>query len=130
MVAVSWPASGVLPRALDGLTPEQNRAAVLHDIEGWKERDLAEPAGLPLATAKSHLRRGRQALVTDLASDLLDGQLDADQAALVEAHLAGCATSPNLYLAAAAIDSHFSRRRELEPGGPGAISGQRAPRGL
>lgn len=66
----------------------------------------------------------------DLASDLLDGELDADEVALVEAHVAGCATCPNLYLALVAIHSHFSRLRELEPGGPGAIVGDRAPGGV
>ncbi|NNM96650.1 MAG: RNA polymerase sigma factor [Candidatus Dormibacteraeota bacterium] len=66
-VAVALEDARVLRRALSGLTPAQNRAVVLHDIEGWTEREIAELAGLPLATVKSHLRRGRQALVTALA---------------------------------------------------------------
>ena len=66
-VAVALEDSRTLWRALAGLTPEQNRAVILHDVEGWKEREIAELAGLPLATVKSHLRRGRQALVTVLA---------------------------------------------------------------
>lgn len=67
-VAVALEDSRNLEQALARLTPEQNRAVVLHDMEGWKEREIAELADLPLATVKSHLRRGRQALVTILAA--------------------------------------------------------------
>jgi RNA polymerase sigma-70 factor, ECF subfamily len=56
-----------LRSALASLTPDQRVAVVLHDVQGWKAREIAEDAGLPLATVKSHLRRGRQALVTLLA---------------------------------------------------------------
>jgi len=56
-----------LKRAIGSLTVEQRLAVVLHDLQGWKAREIAEDTGLPLATVKSHLRRGRQALVTVLA---------------------------------------------------------------
>jgi len=53
--------------ALASLTPDQRLAVVMHDLQGWKSREIAENSGLPLPTSKSHLRRGRQALVTLLA---------------------------------------------------------------
>ena len=56
-----------LKRALGLLTADQRMAVVMHDLHGWKARELAEDTGLALATVKSHLRRGRQALVTLLA---------------------------------------------------------------
>lgn len=56
-----------LKNALSSLSPDQRLAVVLHDLQGWKAREIAEDAGLPVATVKSHLRRGRQALVTLLA---------------------------------------------------------------
>ena len=56
-----------LKAALSELTPDQRTAVVLHDIEGLKAREIAADVGVPLATVKSHLRRGRQALVTILA---------------------------------------------------------------
>lgn len=56
-----------LKHALLALTPDQRLAVVLHDLQGWKASEIAEDSGLPLPTVKSHLRRGRQALVTLLA---------------------------------------------------------------
>jgi len=56
-----------LKGALASLTSDQRLAVVLHDLQGWKAREIAEDSGMPLATVKSHLRRGRQALVTLLA---------------------------------------------------------------
>jgi len=56
-----------LQKAIAALTPEQRLAVVLHDLQGWKAREIAADGGLPLATVKSHLRRGRQALVSLLA---------------------------------------------------------------
>ncbi len=56
-----------LTKALLSLTADQRLAVILHDLQGWKAREIAEESGLPLPTVKSHLRRGRQALVTLLA---------------------------------------------------------------
>jgi RNA polymerase sigma factor (sigma-70 family) len=56
-----------LKRALASLSADQRLAVILHDLQGWKAREIAEDTRLPLATVKSHLRRGRQALVTLLA---------------------------------------------------------------
>ena len=56
-----------LEAALASLTAEQRLAVVLHDLGGWRAREIAEQTGQPLPTVKSQLRRGRQALVTLLA---------------------------------------------------------------
>lgn len=53
--------------ALSNLTPEQRTAVVLHDLGGFKAREIADDLDMPLPTVKSHLRRGRQALVSLLA---------------------------------------------------------------
>lgn len=58
-----------LRSALDRLTPNQRMAVVLHDAEGWSSAEIAATAGLPLPTVKSHLRRGRMALVSMLGEE-------------------------------------------------------------
>ena len=100
---------------------------VLHDIEGWKVREIAELQDIGLPAAKQRLRRGRMALVTALAegherrkqlegvpmrcwdarqhvSDYLNGTLEPATAGLVESHLEACPTCPPLY--AALVDAH------------------------
>ena len=66
-VALALESGERLRGALASLTPDQRLAVVMHDLQGWKAREIAENSGLPLSTVKSHLRRGRQALVTLLA---------------------------------------------------------------
>lgn len=66
-VAVALESGERLRSALASLTPDQRLAVVMHDLQGWKAREIADNSGLPLPTVKSHLRRGRQALVTLLA---------------------------------------------------------------
>jgi RNA polymerase sigma-70 factor, ECF subfamily len=56
-----------LRAAIGHLTPEQRAAVVSHDLGGMTAREIAEDMRIPLPTVKSHLRRGRQALVTLLA---------------------------------------------------------------
>ncbi len=93
---------------------------LLHDVEGWTAREIAEATGAGLPATKQRLRRGRMAMVSELArnaerraaldgvplrcwdarrlvSDYLDGELDDSAAAGVEAHLASCPTCPPLY---------------------------------
>ena len=95
---------------------------VLHDVEGWTVREIAEVQSIGLPAAKQRLRRGRMALVTAMAegserrrqlsgvpmrcwdarqhvSDYMNETLDADTAATVEAHLEVCPTCPPLYAA-------------------------------
>lgn len=56
-----------LKHALASLTPDQRAAVVLHDLNGFKAREIADGTGVAVPTIKSHLRRGRQALVSLLA---------------------------------------------------------------
>jgi len=116
-----------LEDALVRLPFTHRTVVVLHDVEQWRVREIAELQQISLAAAKQRLRRGRMMLVSALAagaerrqqlegvpmrcwdarrqvSDYLDGLLDPTTAAGVEAHLAGCPTCPPLY--AALVDTH------------------------
>jgi RNA polymerase sigma-70 factor (ECF subfamily) len=43
--------------------PEQHREVVLlHDLEGWKHREIADRLGLPEGTVRSHLHHARRKL--------------------------------------------------------------------
>lgn len=102
-------------------------AVVLHDVEGWTVREIAETTDVSIAAAKQRLRRGRMSLVSALAegherrkrlegvpmrcwdarkhiSDYLDGTLEPNTAQIVESHLETCPTCPPLY--AALVDAH------------------------
>ena len=48
--------------ALEDLTPVQREVVLLHDLEGWKHREIAEQLGLPSGTVRSHLHFARKAL--------------------------------------------------------------------
>jgi RNA polymerase sigma-70 factor (ECF subfamily) len=69
-IAVASESHRSLGRALARLTADQKQAVVLHDLEGWSGGEIAEATGWPLGTVKSHLRRGRQNLVSMLAEEL------------------------------------------------------------
>jgi RNA polymerase sigma-70 factor (ECF subfamily) len=111
-------------------------AVVLHDVEQWKVREIAEIQGISLPAAKQRLRRGRMMLVAALAdgherrtilkevpmrcwdarkhvSDYLDGTLAEVTAHLVESHLASCPTCPPLY--AALVDAHAGLAEHRDP---------------
>ncbi len=102
-------------------------AVILHDVEGWTVREIAEVQDISLPAAKQRLRRGRMALVTALAqgherrkklegvpmrcwdarkyiSDYLDGTPEPAIAGRVRAHLEVCPTCPPLY--AALVGAH------------------------
>lgn len=68
-VVVSLEDGERLRQALASLTPDQRAAVVLHDLNGFKTREIADGIGVALPTVKSHLRRGRQALVSLLAEE-------------------------------------------------------------
>ena len=51
-----------LPRVLSELSQEDRDVIVLCDIEGMTQKAYAERLGLPLATAKSRVQRGRNKL--------------------------------------------------------------------
>ncbi len=68
-VAVAAESQRTLGLALAQLTADQKQAVVLHDLEGWTGAEIADATGWPLGTVKSHLRRGRQNLVSILAEE-------------------------------------------------------------
>ncbi len=52
----------VLHDALSELPDVQREIVLLHDLEGWKHREIAERLGLPSGTVRSHLHFARKAL--------------------------------------------------------------------
>ncbi len=48
--------------ALAQLTDVQREIVLLHDLEGWKHREIAERLDLPSGTVRSHLHFARKAL--------------------------------------------------------------------
>ncbi len=55
-----------LIRAMDHLTDVQREVLLLHDLEGWKHREIAERLDLPAGTVRSHLHFARKRLRTQL----------------------------------------------------------------
>ncbi|WP_423926164.1 RNA polymerase sigma factor [Candidatus Palauibacter sp.] len=49
----------VLSQALDQLPPGYRKVLVLHDVEGWTHRDIAESLGCSPGTSKSQLHKAR-----------------------------------------------------------------------
>ena len=111
-----------LREALVHLPQHYRSAVVLHDAEGWPATDVAAVLGISVPAAKQRIRRGRMMLVSALAhgkerrtanagvplscgeardqvSSYLDDELEPARRAVLEAHLAGCATCPPLYQA-------------------------------
>jgi RNA polymerase sigma-70 factor (ECF subfamily) len=54
-----------LSSALEGLPEVQREVVLLHDLEGWKHREIAERLGIPSGTVRSHLHFARKALQSD-----------------------------------------------------------------
>jgi len=52
----------VLWGALSELTEVQRQIVLLHDMEGWKHREIADRLGIPSGTVRSHLHFARKAL--------------------------------------------------------------------
>ena len=59
---------GALEDALATLPPVQREIVLLHDLEGWKHREIAERLDLPSGTVRSHLHFARKALRSVLGS--------------------------------------------------------------
>ena len=55
--------------ALHQLPEERGTVLLLHDLEGWTHREIAERLGLPQGTVRSHLHHARSRL-RDLLRDL------------------------------------------------------------
>lgn len=59
-----------LHTALRGLTQVQREVVLLHDLEGWKHREIAERLGMPAGTVRSHLHYARKKLRSVLQPEL------------------------------------------------------------
>ena len=51
-----------LERAVAGLPPGAREVFVMHDLEGYRYREIAELTGKALGTVKAHLHRARRLL--------------------------------------------------------------------
>lgn len=126
--------------------PDQYRTVlVLHDEEGWTSAAVADALQISEPAAKQRLRRGRMMLVSVLAEEperrranrgvpmrceearsevsaYLDGELPAERAALLEAHLGACATCPPLYQALAGVKGSLGALRDPDSVIPPALA--------
>ena len=85
-----------LGNALRRLPEVQREIVLLHDLEGWRHREIAEHLGMPSGTVRSHLHFARKSL-----------RLDADLAQLVTEH------APNGRVQTQEV-SHVGLRQDLE----------------
>jgi len=53
---------GLLKKALMDLPEVQRQIVLLHDLEGWKHREIADRLDLPCGTVRSHLHFARKTL--------------------------------------------------------------------
>jgi RNA polymerase sigma-70 factor (ECF subfamily) len=51
-----------LAEAIGDLTEVQQNVVILHDLEGWKHREIGELLDLPTGTVRAHLHHARKAL--------------------------------------------------------------------
>ena len=58
----SSPQAVDLERAITGLPPQARLIFVLHDIEGYRHREIASMTGLAEGTSKAHLHQARKRL--------------------------------------------------------------------
>jgi len=66
---------GKLQKALQQLPEVQQQIVMLHDVEGWKHREIAERLDLPAGTVRSHLHFARKALRVALGGDPGESEL-------------------------------------------------------
>jgi RNA polymerase sigma-70 factor (ECF subfamily) len=66
-------ARGRLLAAMGELTEERREVLLLHDLEGWTHREIAERMGLPPGTVRSHLHHARRKMRT-LLPELEEGE--------------------------------------------------------
>ncbi len=67
-----------LIRALAELTDAQRAVVILHDLEGWKHREIARKLDMPAGTVRSHLHFARQRL-RECLSGLRDPEAEERQ---------------------------------------------------
>ena len=61
-----------LERGLEGLSEIRRQVLLLHDLEGWKHREIAERLGIPDGTVRSHLHFARKHMKDRLGT--IEGQ--------------------------------------------------------
>lgn len=61
-----------LTRAIRTLPEREQEIVILHDMEGWRHREIAEKLGIPEGTVRYLLSMARQALRAELEEDLLE----------------------------------------------------------
>lgn len=59
---------GRLDQAMRPLPQVQREIVLLHDLEGWKHREIAQRLGIPSGTVRSHLHFARKALRESLGT--------------------------------------------------------------
>ena len=57
-----------LERAIATLSPQARLIFMLHDIEGYKHREIADLTGIAVGTSKAHLHRARRLLRKELST--------------------------------------------------------------
>ena len=51
-----------LTEAMSGLTQGQREVLLMHDLEGWKHREIGDVLGMPEGTVRYHLFNARRAV--------------------------------------------------------------------
>ena len=72
-----WEIREHIEKALEGLPDVRKEVLFLHDLEGWKHREIGERLGIPDGTVRSHLHFARKYLrdrLTALRSDVPQGE--------------------------------------------------------
>ena len=57
-----WEIRDHVETALEGLSEVRKEVLLLHDLEGWKHREIADRLGIPDGTVRSHLHFARKYL--------------------------------------------------------------------
>lgn len=70
----------LLRSAVAELPDVQRDVLLLHDLEGWKHREIAESLGLPTGTVRSHLHYARKRVRRTLGT-LLEREDDSERSA-------------------------------------------------
>ena len=68
-----------LNEALDELPEVQREIVLLHDMEGWKHREISERLGIPSGTVRSHLHYARKALRQHLGGPAGPGDVEPER---------------------------------------------------
>lgn len=58
---------------MQGLSEVRRQVLLLHDLEGWRHREIAELLGLPEGTVRAHLSYARREMRERLGDALLEG---------------------------------------------------------